>query len=120
MITLERRRLSRLGVQIQEEVSDIIRRRLKDPRIGFVSVTGARVTADLSFAYVYISAMGSEEDIGRSLECLIGAASFIRSELGKRLRIKRIPELRFVYDDTGVRAAKIEAILKDLKDGSDE
>lgn len=120
MIFLERRRLSRLGDQIQEEVSDIIRRRLKDPRVGFVSVTGARVTADLSLAYVYISVMGSEEDITRSYECLVGAARFIRTELGRRLRIKRVPEIRFLYDDSTARGARIESILRHLKESSDE
>lgn len=120
MIYLEKRRLSRLGGQIQQEVSDIIKRRLKDPRIGFVSVTGARVTADLSFAYVYVSVMGTDEEIDKSLDCLIGAARFIRAELGRRLRIKKIPEIRFLYDDSSVRAARIDSILKHLKEENDE
>jgi len=119
VIPLERRRLNRLGDQIQEEVSDIIHRRLKDPRIGFVSVTGARVTADLSFAYVYVSIMGTDEDIEKGFESLVGAARFIRAELGKRLRIKRIPEIRFLYDDSSARGARIESILKHLREDLD-
>jgi ribosome-binding factor A len=114
---LESRRLSRLGSQIQEEISDIIRRRLKDPRLGFVSVTRAKVSADLSYASVYFSVMGDQAEVDRTMACLEHAANFIRSELGRRLRVKRIPELRFFYDDSAVRGARIERLLKDLKEG---
>ncbi len=112
---MESRRLTRLGQQIQEEVSEIIHRRIKDPRIGFVTITGVRVTADLSFAYIYVSAMGSSEQVDQSFKCLTGAAGFIRSELGRRLRVKHVPELRFKYDDSPQRGAKIESMLKELK-----
>jgi ribosome-binding factor A len=116
---LESRRLTRLGGQIQEEISDIIRRKLKDPRLGFVSVTKAKVSADLSYASVYFSVIGSKGDMERTMTCLEHAANFIRSELGRRLHIKRIPELRFFYDDSSVRGARIESILKNLKESSD-
>ena len=108
--------MDRLGGQVQEEVSEIISRKLKDPRIGFVTVTRAKVTADLGYADVYVSVMGSQEDIERTFACLGSAASFIRAELGRRLRIKRIPEIRFRYDDSTARGARIDSILKDLKE----
>lgn len=111
------RRISRLCDQLQEEISDIIHRRLKDPRIGFVSVTSVKLTADLSHAHVYVSGMGSADDIEKSVACLDGAARFIRSELGRRLRIKRIPELTFRYDDSGERGARIDSIIKNLREG---
>jgi ribosome-binding factor A len=113
---LEGRRLARLAGQIQEEVSDIMRRRLKDPRLGFVSVTRVKVTADLSYANVYVSVIGEEKESRKTMECLEGASSLIRSELGKRIRVKRIPELRFYYDDSSARSARIEEILKNLKE----
>ena len=116
--TLSSRRISRLCDQIQEEISDIIHRKLKDPRIGFVSVTMVKLTADLSLANVYVSGMGTSVDMEKSVACLGGAASFIRSELGRRLRIKRIPELIFRYDDSAERGARIDSILKNLKEGS--
>lgn len=116
---MENRRLTRLGQQIQEEVSEIIHRRIKDPRIGFVTITGVRVTADLSFAYVYVSAMGTSEQVDETFRCLSGAAGFIRSELGRRLRVKHIPELRFKYDDSSERGARIESMLKELKKEDD-
>jgi ribosome-binding factor A len=113
---LEGRRPSRLGGQIQEEVSQIIHRKLKDPRLGFVTVTTVKLTADLRYANVYFSVMGSQKDIDTSMSCLEHAASFIRSELGRCLRVKHIPELRFYYDDSGARGARIEEILKHLKE----
>ena len=116
---MESRRLTRLGSQIQEEISDIIRRKLKDPRLGFVSITRAKVSADLSYASVYFSVIGDEGDTERTMTCLEHAARFIRSELGRRLHVKRIPELRFFYDDSSVKGARIESILKDLKEGDD-
>jgi len=116
---LESRRLARLAGQFQVEISDIIRRKLKDPRLGFVSVTRAKVSADLSYASVYFSVIGSKNDTERTMTCLEHAANFIRSELGRRLHIKRIPELRFFYDDSSVKGARIEKILKNLKEGDD-
>lgn len=117
---MEGRRIGRLGDQIQEEVSDIIRRKMKDPRVGFVSVTGVKVSPDLSVAQVWVSVMGESDDIDKNLNCLKGAAGFIRAELGRRLRIKRIPELKFHYDDSSVKGARIDSILKHLKDTNDE
>jgi ribosome-binding factor A len=119
LTTVQSRRISRLCDQIQEEVSDIIHRKLKDPRVGFVTVTGVKLAADLSQASIYVSVMGSPDDVTKTMTCLDGASSFIRSELGRRLRIKRIPELTFRFDDSGVKGARIEAILRQLKEGRD-
>jgi len=117
---LQGRRLTRLGGQIQEEVSEIIVRRLKDPRIGFATITGVKVSADLSYASIYVSVLGSSQEIQATLACLDGAKSFIRSELGERLRIKHIPELRFFHDDSAAKGARIDSILKHLKDSKDD
>jgi ribosome-binding factor A len=113
---VESRRISRLNDQLREEISDIIHRKVKDPRIGFVTVTGVRVAADLSQASVYVSVMGEPAAIETTVACLEGAASFVRTELGRRLRIKRIPELKFRYDDSGVRSARIDSLLRRLKE----
>jgi ribosome-binding factor A len=114
---LESRRLTRLGGQFQAEISDIIRRKLKDPRLGLVSVTSAKISADLSYASIYFSVIGSKNDTEKTMTCLEHAAAFIRAELGRRLHIKRIPELRFFYDDSSAKGARIERILKKLKEG---
>jgi len=116
---LESRRLARLGNQIQEEISDIIMRKVRDPRLRLISVTRAKVSADLSYASVYFSVIGDEGDTKGTMTCLEHAASFIRLELGRRLHVKHIPEIRFYYDDSSVRGARIESILKDLKEGDD-
>jgi ribosome-binding factor A len=117
---MDGRRPGRLGGQIQEEVSDIIRRKLKDPRLGFITITRVHVTGDLRHATVYVSVMGSEEEIESNLGYLDGASNFIRSELGKRIRVKHIPDLKFRYDDSGVTGARIEKLLRHLKKGQDD
>jgi ribosome-binding factor A len=103
---------------MQKEISEIIHRKIRDPRIGFVSVTNVKVAADLSLANVYVSVMGKQDAVDKSMAGLSGAASFIRTELARRLRIKRIPELRFYYDDSAIRGARIDSILKSLKGNS--
>ena len=113
---MESRRQSRLDSQIQEEISDIILRKIKDPGMGFVSITKTKVSADLSHAKVYFSVIGGEADAEKSMACLDRAANFIRSELGRRLHVRRIPELKFFYDDSAVRGARIDKILKQLKE----
>ena len=113
---MQSRRLDRLCSQIQEEVSDILARRLKDPRLGFVTLTGVKVSADLSYATIYISVMGCPEDVKRNMTCLESAKSFIRSELGKRLTVRHVPEIRFFHDDSEARGARIDSLLKDLRE----
>lgn len=114
---MQSRRLDRLCGQIQEEVCDIISRKLRDPRVGFVTLTGVKVSPDLSYATIYVSVMGEPGDIKRTMASLDGARSFIRVELGRRLEIRRIPEVRFFHDDSGIKGARIDSILKDLREG---
>lgn len=114
---MQSRRLDRLCGQIQEEVSEIISRKLKDPRVGFVTLTGVKVSADLSYATIYVSVMGEAGEVERSMACLDGASSFIRAELARRLAIRHIPEIRFFHDDSGIKGARIDSILKDLREG---
>lgn len=95
---MARQRLLRVQEAIQEEVSDIMRKELKDPRVGFASVTGVEVTEDYRHARVFISVLGTEEERVRTLEGLERAAGFIRSELGRRLRLRFAPEVVFAPD----------------------
>ena len=117
---MQGRRLSRLSGQIQEEVSDIITRKLKDPRVGFVTLTGVKVSADLSYASVYVSVMGNQQEVDQTLAGLEVAKSFIRSELAGRLHVRHIPELRFHLDDSLAKGARIDSILKHLKEDKDD
>jgi ribosome-binding factor A len=114
------RRLARLAAQIQEEICDVLARKIRDPRVGFVTLTGVKVTADLSYADVYVSVMGTGEEVKRTLDSLEGARSYIRSELGSRLRVKHVPEIRFHHDTSAERGARIDSLLRDLKECAQE
>jgi ribosome-binding factor A len=116
------KRTERLGGQIQQEISEIISRKVKDPRLGFVTVTGVKMSPDLRYATVYVTVMGADEAAETSLACLESASRFIRHELGGRLHVKHVPELRFHIDEAALRGRRIESILREIKDpenGSD-
>jgi ribosome-binding factor A len=107
------RRQERLAEQIKEEVSMIIAGEVEDPRVGTVTVTDARLTPDLRYAKIYVTVIGSEQEIDESLAALKHAAGFIRTQLGAVLRMKRTPDLHFVYDNTTETATRIERILSE-------
>jgi ribosome-binding factor A len=107
------RRPERLAEQIKEEVSLIIAGEVEDPRVGSVTVTEARVTPDLKHAKIYVSVLGTEKEAKESLAALNHASGFIRTQLGAMLRMKRTPELHFVYDETTETAARIEELLSE-------
>jgi len=103
-------RLARLEEAFKEEISDIAQKGLKDPRIGFVTVTSVDISPDLRHAKVYLSILGKEPERKATFEGLESAKGFIRQELGKRVRLKFIPEITFKIDtsiDEGFRISKI-------------
>lgn len=99
---------------VRREVSDILRTRVKDPRIGFVTVTGVRMSEDLRYAKVYVSVLGDEHQRGESLKGLERATKFIRGELGRRIRMRYVPEIGFRYDNSIEYGTRIDEILRDL------
>src|SRR5687768_2501369 len=107
------RRQERLNEQVKREVSDILRTEVRDPRVGVVTVTGARVAPDLSFARIYVRPLGggTEEDL---FEGLAKATPYIRRELGKRLSVRHVPELRFEADRALEHALHIEKLLSEV------
>lgn len=109
------KRSQRVGDLLREEIADIIIYRLKDPRIGFVTVTGVDVTDDLKIAKVYVSILKDEEK-ETTLEILNSAKSFIRSELSKRVRMKFIPSIEFRLDTSIEYGSRIEKLLKEIKE----
>lgn len=109
------KRSSRLGLLIKEEVADIIMRKVKNPRLGFVTVTDVEMTQDLKMARVFISVM-QEETSGLSLEILNSAKGMIRSELNKRIRVKFIPSLEFRIDEAIDRGSRIDQLLREIKE----
>ncbi|HEY7545157.1 MAG TPA: 30S ribosome-binding factor RbfA [Blastocatellia bacterium] len=107
------RRPERLAEQIKEEVSVIISGELNDPRVGFVTVTEAKVSPDLKHAKIFVSVIGEDQHIAESMKALNHASGFIRHRLGSVMRIKHAPELRFIHDDTERTAARIEELLSE-------
>ena len=107
------RRPERISEQIKEEVSLIIAGEVEDPRVGFVTVTDAKLSADLRNAKIYVSVIGTEDEVKGSLAALRHASGFIRAQLGAVLRMKHTPELHFAYDDADLRAARIEELLSE-------
>lgn len=112
-------RVSRIGEQMKKELSQIIQREIKDPRIGFVTVTGVEVAGDLQYAKVFISVMGNEEQKENSLGALNKAKGFIRSELGKRIQLRHTPDLQFKVDESISYGSRIETLLRDIKKDTD-
>src|SRR5699024_1600314 len=108
-------RANRVAEQIKKELGDILTVKLKDPRVGFVTVTDVEVTGDLQEAKVYISVLGDEEKKEETLLGLAKAKGFIRSEIGKRIRLRKTPEISFEYDEALEYGNRIETILKDLE-----
>ncbi|CAM4242422.1 30S ribosome-binding factor RbfA [Paenibacillus tarimensis] len=112
-------RVGRVGEQIKKELSQIIQTELKDPRIGFITVTGVDVTSDLSQARVYLSVLGSDEQKENTLKALAKGSGFIRSELGKRIRLRHTPELEFRFDSSIEYGSRIESLLEEINRGHD-
>jgi ribosome-binding factor A len=108
-------RTDQVGEQVREEIMSIIRRDLKDPRIGFVSITGVRMSPDLRQARVRVSVLGTDEEQKATIKGLVSARGLIRHELGKRLQnLKFSPELRFELDPSIEYAVHINELLKEV------
>ena len=108
------RRTRQVGEFLREELTDIIRREVKDPRIGFMSVTRVDVTPDLRNAAVYISVLGTDEEREETLKALRSASGFIRHHLKPRLRMRQIPELEFRDDRSMEHAEQIARTLREI------
>lgn len=109
------RRIERLNEQLRRELAELIQHRVRDPRVGNVTVTGVRTDSDLTFARVAVRVLGDDEARQEAMEGLEAAAPFLRGTLGRELHIRRVPELAFELDHTLERAARIEEILHDVR-----
>ncbi|MER2008364.1 MAG: 30S ribosome-binding factor RbfA [Psychrobacillus sp.] len=111
-------RANRVAEQMKKELGEIIGRKLKDPRIGFVTVTDVAVTGDLQQATIYITVLdGDRNDTLRALE---KAKGFIRSEIGQRIRLRVTPELLFEYDESAAYGNRIDNLLRQINQSSNE
>lgn len=119
-MTVPGRRPERLGEQIRHEIGALLVGGLRDPRIGFATITEVRVTPDLRHAWVSVSILGSAEQQQQALEGFRAAAGYIRRELAHRVKVKRMPELEFRLDQTAERAARIDALLRQAGEAKSE
>ncbi len=108
-------RAEQVAERIKEELADIIRLRMSDPRVGFVTITRVKVSDDLTFARVYVSEIPVEgKPAGQSVRALRHATGFLRTELGKRMRLRQTPELRFLADTSIEAGIRMTTLLDDL------
>jgi ribosome-binding factor A len=113
-------RLDKIQELIKQEVSTMILRELKDPRIGFATITRVEVSGDLRHAKLFVSIMGSEEQKSQTWEGLKSSLGFIRSELGKRIRLRYTPEITMQLDTTLDHSVKIQELLDKVKKGEEQ
>ena len=108
-------RVRKIQEFIKQEVSNILLRELKDPRLGFVTVTDARITGDLREATVYVSLFGKPEEKQNTMKALKNATGYIRMEVGRRLGIRYSPTIEFKEDTSLDYGMKIDKILRDIE-----
>ena len=109
-------RIARLRELMKKEVSEILQREMKDPRIGFVSVTDVELSADLRHAKIFVSIFGDAAAKTKTMEGLVSAQGFVRTELAHRIRLRRIPEVLFRLDESIERGARVNRLLRQVSD----
>lgn len=113
------KRSEKVAEAVHEEVSRLLVKGIKDPRVGFVTITAVKVTDDLHLATIFFTVVGSDEERKGTEAGLNSAKGFIRKELGKALRMRYTPDLLFRYDETIEYGSRIEGILKQIHDEAD-
>lgn len=109
-------RAARVAEVIRAEIADMLTKGIKDPRVGFVSIMGVKMSTDLKYASVYVSLYGSEKEKKSSLIGLRNAVGWIRKELGKKLRLRFTPEIRFFEDTSLDNVYQLEEIFKEIRE----
>jgi ribosome-binding factor A len=112
-------RTEQLDQLLRQEIADIVSRDVADPRIGFATITDVETTPDLRHAQVWVSVIGQPRERDTTIGALGRAMPFVRRELGRRLRLKRIPELHVRLDDTAERGTRVLRLLHELEAGSE-
>ncbi len=108
-------RSGRVSEAMKEEISDIVHNELKDPRIGFASITDVDVTGDLRFARVFVSVLGDEKQKADTIQGLQSAAGYVRCAVAKRIRLRCTPEIVFKLDESIEHSVKISKLLQEQK-----
>lgn len=113
-------RMDKVSSELRHAICQIIQAELKDPRLGFVTITGIEVSADLKFAKVYFSCLGNAKEKEVSQKALKSAAGFIRSRLGTLVRMRYTPQLDFRLDESTEYGQHIDDIFKKINEGKDK
>jgi ribosome-binding factor A len=108
--------MRRVDTAVRQVVGDVVSQDLKDPRVGFVTVTDVKTSSDLRHARVYVSVLGTPAEQEASLEGLRSAHGFLQRSVARELRLRHTPELEFILDHTAERAFRLEALLESSED----
>jgi len=112
-------RIERVNNLIRREISELLQRQVKDPRLGnFIAVTEVSASPDLRYAKIFVSCIGSMEERQETISALAAASGFFRNELGRRLKLRRIPELSFQWDDSIERGAHLLNLIDQVSTSS--
>lgn len=112
---MARLRVERVAEAIRSEVADILAREIKDPRLGFATVTDVEVSDDLRHVKIFVSVMGDKSQVDETMAALESATGFVRSEIGRRIRLRHTPEIIFRYDTSIKRGARVFELLKEIQ-----
>lgn len=104
-------RTQRVGGQIQRELAQIIQQEVRDPRVGFITISEVEVSRDLGHAKIFVTLLDPKQDVVETLRALNKAGGFLRKLLGKRIVMRVVPELHFVYDNSLDTGARVDALL---------
>jgi ribosome-binding factor A len=115
-VAREFQRAQRLSQQVHRLLGEMLRDQVRDPRLGFVTLTEVQVARDLSHAKVYFSLLDPEADLEATTQALRSAAGFLRSRLGEELTARTVPQLDFIYDESQERASRMDRLFRELND----
>jgi|WetSurMetagenome_2_1015567.scaffolds.fasta_scaffold00838_19 ribosome-binding factor A len=113
---MRQRRSERLTETIREEIDRIIHGELADPRLGFITVTRTKVSPDGTHAFIFYSILGNEDQRKQSMEAVESSQSYIRRLLAGRLRVRAVPELHFIPDESVAKGEEVLRLIRDLED----
>jgi len=119
-VSISKARARRIGQRIQEDLAHLLQRRVADPRLELVTVTGVEVDRELAFATIYVNAAEAQDRHKEILVALRGASGFLRTQLAGQIELRAFPRLRFRWDETPDRSARIDQLLADLKRGDSD
>ena len=113
-------RINRISEEVKRTISDIVQNELKDPRIpSITSISHVEVTNDLSYANVYVSVLGNDFDRDEAIEGLNSAKGFIKKELSKKIKLRAMPELIFIKDDSIEKALELDKLIDEVNHGDE-